>query len=162
MSRLDRIFVNPSRTGSSRQKVKALSRKSSDHLILLLFFKEVDWGLKPFKTFDYWLQNQECVNIIESTWNNLQDANISIHQKLKNLHQKLQDWNKNRNGYCGAEIKQLEEKLLKSDTKSTDQNISDIKNKLRSKYEEHDALLSQKSRNNWLQLGDSNTKFFMP
>ncbi|KAK1365197.1 hypothetical protein POM88_040758 [Heracleum sosnowskyi] len=55
-SRLDRVLVNSSWLDKGDWSLQALNRKSSDHKGLLLTANQLDWGPKPFKAFNHWLE----------------------------------------------------------------------------------------------------------
>lgn len=48
--------------------VKVLDRYTSDDRAILLSHEAVNWGSKPFKIFDYWLDNKELLARIEEQW----------------------------------------------------------------------------------------------
>ncbi|GKV07784.1 hypothetical protein SLEP1_g19505 [Rubroshorea leprosula] len=70
MSRIDRFLVSEEwlmRWCDVKQW--GLERTVSDHCPVLLKHERVDWGPKPFKIFDAWLQEPGCKEIIRNTWN---------------------------------------------------------------------------------------------
>ncbi|KAK2435783.1 hypothetical protein QL285_020819 [Trifolium repens] len=69
MSRLDRVlfleewlscWVNPS--------VWILSRDVSDHCPLVVRYNSSDWGPKPFRSNNFWLQHKRFKDLVVRTW----------------------------------------------------------------------------------------------
>ena len=88
-SRLDRflvsdqwLFVWP----ESCQHV--LQRDLSDHCPTILQTNMVDWGPKPFRVFDWWLQQNQYQKMVRDTWCNDQQGgwgSIALKNKLENM-----------------------------------------------------------------------------
>lgn len=79
----------------------------SDHNPLVLSLETViDWGPKPFRTFDAWLLNPEFKNFIRNEWSNL--PNVSLSKKLKVLKYPLREWSKRHFAHLDTKISELE------------------------------------------------------
>jgi endonuclease/exonuclease/phosphatase family metal-dependent hydrolase len=69
MSRIDRVLISDewaSRWGEVA--LWALPRDVSDHCPLILKYSHDDWGPKPFRFNNFWLDNKKCIEIVESFW----------------------------------------------------------------------------------------------
>lgn len=66
-SRLDRILIHAFWNRRSEWKIQGMCRKSSDHLPLLLYFKHTDWGPKPIKAFNCWLERHDFNLLLDGT-----------------------------------------------------------------------------------------------
>ncbi|KAK1360505.1 hypothetical protein POM88_044979 [Heracleum sosnowskyi] len=73
-SKLDRFLLDSGWFSKCQWMVQALGIKHSDHKALLLSVEEKNWGGKPFKFFNWWLQDAECIKVIQ---NFLQDRKIT-------------------------------------------------------------------------------------
>jgi hypothetical protein len=67
MSRIDRVLISDewaSRWGTVALWV--LPRDVSDHCPLILKYSHEDWGPKPFRFNNYWLDNKNFKDVVES------------------------------------------------------------------------------------------------
>lgn len=72
--------------------LQALDRSSSDHKGLCLSAVKNNWGLKPFKIFNCWLENPELKLLLEGLWSRAEDVGGNIQLTLKNLKKAIKDW----------------------------------------------------------------------
>ena len=88
-SRLDRFLVSDqwlSTWPDSCQHV--LPRDLSDHCPTILQTKMVDWGPKPFKVADWWINQKGYHKLVKETWCNAQQGGwggIVLKNKLRHL-----------------------------------------------------------------------------
>ena len=88
-SRLDRFLVSQnwlSLWPESCQTV--LQRNLSNHCPSILQTNMVDWGPKPFRVFDWWLQQKRYQKMVREAWKKDQQGGwggIALKNKLKNL-----------------------------------------------------------------------------
>ncbi|GKV37516.1 hypothetical protein SLEP1_g45542 [Rubroshorea leprosula] len=142
MSRIDRALLSEewlSTWGEATQW--GLSRIVSDHCPILLRHKKVNWGPKPFRFFDIWLEQKECRELIRKAWEqaNIQGwAGFQLKEKLKITKEALKKWSK-------SFVPEIDNRIKKA-TAQIEQ------------YKE--SMLQQKARKAWLSKGDENTKFF--
>ena len=65
MSKLDRFFISDNWLTLWPDTTQfVLDRDFSDHCPILLRSKSVDWGPKPFKVMDWWLQDKGFQEIV--------------------------------------------------------------------------------------------------
>lgn len=166
-SKLDRLFVNPEWfTFFPNLQLSLLKRNLSDHCPLLVNSEIINWGPKPFRFQNAWLSHHGCMETIRETWG--KSCNLSLHEKLSQMKEKLKQWNKNVFGHIDHNISLLEEKIQAFDWASNNRplNESEI---LERKAAQQDLWLwakrresywAQNSRAKWLKEGDKNTRYF--
>lgn len=49
-----------------------LNRNIFDHCPILLKNLVVNWGPKPFRIVDWWLEEKECVALVEREWGSME------------------------------------------------------------------------------------------
>ncbi|XP_071727221.1 uncharacterized protein [Rutidosis leptorrhynchoides] len=149
-SKLDRFLVTESFLHSWGDiSAIALDRRTSDHCPIILRDKDVDFGPKPFKFFDEWLECKEIEKIRIDAWN------ILI-------------WSKTRYGLIDVEIESWKHKALEFESKADQGMLTDddrdtwieARAKWLRKENEKAGMLKQKSRLKWVEEGDDNTAFF--
>ncbi|PWA50906.1 RNA-directed DNA polymerase, eukaryota, Reverse transcriptase zinc-binding domain protein [Artemisia annua] len=139
LSRIDRIFVCDNVFNNwPNACVRALNREFSDHAPLILTLNDTNFGPKPFRWFDSWIDRPGCEEVINSVlvgWSNVGPADTNLMRKLKSLRDRLKVW------------------VQESRRKETEDSLEEIE-----LYRSRD--LKQKSRVKWASLGDENTSFF--
>nr|GEW74581.1 hypothetical protein [Tanacetum cinerariifolium] len=97
-SKLDRFFVTDHFYGKWRNLVAvSLDRKLSNHCPILLKDIDMDFGPKPFRAYDVWLEENDIDNVFISAWHNPvrnYKADCVIRDKFKNAKQGLKEWSK--------------------------------------------------------------------
>lgn len=106
-SRLDRALVNWHWSVQGEWEIFVLNRKNSDHRAIILRINSTDWGPKPFKFFDYWLDDAELVRNISKEW--LQSGDKDAQGKLRIIKKLLKTWNKESNGNINDQIRSCEQ-----------------------------------------------------
>lgn len=78
-------------------KQYVLSRQVSDHFALVVKNNIIDWGPKPFCTFDVWQQEIGFIKVVTNAW----EPNVLNGSSMKNLKEKfkrtkieIKRWNK--------------------------------------------------------------------
>nr|KYP72270.1 Transposon TX1 uncharacterized [Cajanus cajan] len=144
MSRLDRFLVSNAWLSHWPHTTQwGLSRGVSDHCAILLKNEDINWGPKPFRVLDCWRGDARYAIFVRSQWKELDvegRAAFVLKEKLKLLKCRLRWWNQE----TFVEVVQRKE----------------WRAQLCASLTLKDNLLFQKSRLNWLQAGDANSKFF--
>nr|KYP48621.1 hypothetical protein KK1_029682 [Cajanus cajan] len=136
MSRLDKFLVlNAWLSHWPHTTQWGLSRSVSDHCAILLKNEDINWGPKPFRVLDCWRGDARYAVFVRSQWKELDvegRVTFVLKEKLKLLKCRLLEV---------VQRKEWRAQLCASLTLK-------------------DNLLFQKSRLNWLQARDANSKFF--
>lgn len=112
MSRLDHFFVDAFWMVRYHDLLQlGLGRSVSDRIPILLFNSSVDWGLRPFKCFNAWLDQEECKKIIEEVWERMRGDNSNMISKLRRVKTVLKKWNDSNRGSMDNKIKGIEKKI---------------------------------------------------
>ncbi|XP_057415016.1 uncharacterized protein LOC130709903 [Lotus japonicus] len=97
VSRLDRALVSMEWLETwPNCFLQVMSRDISNHCPLILKISTHDWGPKPFRTLNGWLQDPRFKAYVEREWNELQIQGwgaFVLKEKLKALKTRLKIWN---------------------------------------------------------------------
>jgi len=66
-----------------------------DHCTLVVKVRNVDWGPKPFRTFDAWAEVVGFKEVVRRAWGHRLDGGNyigNVKMKLKELKQQLKAW----------------------------------------------------------------------
>ncbi|XP_024157591.1 uncharacterized protein LOC112165325 [Rosa chinensis] len=142
---------------------------ASDYLPLIFDLvgagiKKQQLGRRRFLFEGFWIKEQRCGDIVKEVWENEANQADSLATKLHKCAEELSVWNKNVIGNIPKKLATLKDSLKQYPIDV--QNDEDRKKRILIKseiakfagYEE--TMWKQKSRINWLQEGDRNTKFF--
>ena len=168
-SRLDRFLVSEqwlSHWPESSQHV--IQRDFSDHCPIILKTEMVDWGPKPFRVVDWWLNHKGYQRMVKEAWSKDQQGGwegIMLKNKLRNLKSTIKQWSKENGDINIKKIQNLRQKLNDMETIASDRTLSDDELKAKKSIQQdlwdvsnaYESLLRQKSRAKWLKEGDSNT-----
>ncbi|XP_020226818.1 uncharacterized protein LOC109808299 [Cajanus cajan] len=120
-SKLDRFLVSPdwlSVWPNSSQHI--LQRDISDHCPILLKNASVDWGLKPFQTFDCWLDDSLFRETVVKAWRECQICGwgaFVLKEKLKVMKREIKEWRKKHFDFSQTEINKVVDKMNDLDKK---------------------------------------------
>ncbi|KAK8366429.1 hypothetical protein V6Z12_A02G119900 [Gossypium hirsutum] len=116
MSRLDRFLVDDYWLVCFNDLIQyGYDRSVSNHIPILLYNSSVDWGLRPFKLFNGWLDQKDCKKVIEYVWDGMRGENTKMASKLRRLKTALKNWN----GETGGKIAEWD------DTRSS-RNLNEV------------------------------------
>ncbi|GKV45492.1 hypothetical protein SLEP1_g52564 [Rubroshorea leprosula] len=171
-SRIDKFLLSDDWLKNwSDLKQWGLGRTVSDHCPLLLKNEKVDWGPKPFKFFDAWLEYPDCKQLISQVWNSKVGSGwmgFRLKEKLKKTKKALKEWSANHMADVDRRIVEAEKNIAELDRKEENSQLTtddieirrssflDLWKNMRIK----ESMLQQKSRKMWLKEGDANTKFY--
>lgn len=171
-SRIDRFLVCENVVNKwPNAYVRVLNRNLSDHSPLLFTVVDSNFGPKPFRMFDSWVDRPGCVEVINdvfSSWVVQGPPDMNLLKKLGSLRNRLREW-----FHQVSSLEKLEEMRLREEkeemerimeTKDVEETEVWIWNECKVALESiefHKARdLRQKSRVKWASLGDENSKFF--
>jgi len=121
MSRIDHVLISDEWSrcwGDSALWV--LPRDVLDHCPLVLKVGGWDWGPKPFRFNNYWLDNRRFKSTVEESWrgHNLNGwMGFILKEKLKRLKIRLKDWNKEEYGGMEDRVSSLIEEIAELDAR---------------------------------------------
>ncbi|XVF65903.1 hypothetical protein PTKIN_Ptkin09bG0288100 [Pterospermum kingtungense] len=114
-SRLDRFLLDPEFLLKFPElKQKRWPRSISDHHPISLGVEKVDWGPKPFKFFNYWLEHDGYHEIVAQAWRNIDVGtmgDLNIWQKLKHVKGAIKDWYARESLTDPLQISKLEDEI---------------------------------------------------
>ncbi|GAU46303.1 hypothetical protein TSUD_283280 [Trifolium subterraneum] len=171
MSRLDRFLLSEGfieKGGISNQWVG--NRDISDHCPIWLESSNINWGPKPFKFNNCWLEHSDFLPFVKATWEKMNihgKKAFIIKEKLKRLKEALKTWNQEVFGIMDLNIEktvkdlnEIEELIANGDNQLDSVNSKELSKKFWEQLHFKESILQQKSRTKWIQEGDSNTRFF--
>ena len=157
--RLDRVLVSPAWFGKGGWTLTSYHRKFSDHKPIVLKTDLCEWGPKPFKFYNCWLQDPILAQSLKSCWSGMSSNNPQI--KFKALRGEARAWNKVKLGNIDIKIQKLEQQQEDYDSNVNSRNdIQVIRDELLRLHQFRSSMLCRQSKTNWLLHGERNTKFF--
>ncbi|XP_021971905.1 uncharacterized protein LOC110867073 [Helianthus annuus] len=172
LSRIDRVLVNWNFFSAwPLAEYIALDRKWSDHSPLILKTMCRNFGPKPFRFFNSWLERQDFSGLVKDALinTNVQGAlDTCLMLKFKRLRSLISDWARNSFDKERGERLLSEQELVHLDGLIEERqlleeevwSLEEIKRRLRELEIFRQRDLKQKARSNWASFGDDNTRFF--
>uniref|UniRef100_A0A803NQ77 CCHC-type domain-containing protein n=1 Tax=Cannabis sativa TaxID=3483 RepID=A0A803NQ77_CANSA len=172
--RLDRGFFNSHWSDVfTEENIQHLDFYHSDHRAIAYTVSHPNQPAPPkkrnsrFRFEQFWLKDPDCSSIIAAHWNS-SDTDQPLNSLLQNIAgcaTALQNWHQNKYGSMGRDIAaahQHSAKLHNVKSSATDhiQQMENADRILDDLLEKEELYWHQRARVDWLQSGDSNTKFF--
>ncbi|KAH7853402.1 hypothetical protein Vadar_001983 [Vaccinium darrowii] len=164
--RLDRALVNSRwRVEFDSGFLRHLGPGGSDHCPILLHSSHVTGHTRKRFIFDSrWTTNLHCETIIKNSWRTSKPGSkwYVLQGKIKHCRRKLRSWRASGNLNSRINLQELE-KQLESLYEADDfdgEEYKSLENKLKEASREEERYWRDKSRTDWLKLGDKNTSFF--
>ncbi|XP_071704901.1 uncharacterized protein [Rutidosis leptorrhynchoides] len=152
--------------------VVALDRDLSEHCPIMLKDEERNFGPKPFKIFDVWLDEEDVGDVIREAWNvvvpNINRKVCVFRNKLKNVKDALRTWSQNKYNHLDGEIELLkitsQQLELQAETRVLSDSELEMWRNSRKEWIEKERIkinmLKQKARVKWILDGDEKIKYF--
>jgi hypothetical protein len=172
MSRIDRVLVSGDwLVYWGLSSLWVLPRDVSDHCPLLLKRNGFDWGPKPFRFNNAWLEHNNFSKMIEEVWRGMSFVGwmgFILKEKLKGLKVHLKEWHKREFGGGEERIALIIEDIRELEVRGELVGLSDQEVGLRKvlfqdlwrRPKSKDLAIYQSSRSKWLRQGDANSNFF--
>eukprot|EP00256_Glycine_max_P032671 XP_006577560.1 uncharacterized protein LOC102665607 [Glycine max] len=170
-SRLDRFLVSDGIMNLWQEKGQRVGKRDIyDHCPIWLECSNLNWGPKPFRFNNCWLEHDDFKSFIVEEWKKIQITGRKayvIKEKLKIIRESLKKWNKEVFGWLDLNIENIVAEMNKLDRGIEEGcNLNEVVKKKEAKalfWQQlmmKESLLKQKSRLRWIKEGDYNTKFF--
>ncbi|GJU13333.1 putative ribonuclease H-like domain-containing protein [Tanacetum coccineum] len=149
----------------------ALDRKLPDHFPIVLKDVDLDYGPKPFRIFNIWMDESDFQHVVEEAWKKEVRSlrpDCVFRDRLKNIKACLRVWSKGRFGDHKGKIESLKKEAMRWELEAEKRSLSDgeqkmwldIRKQWEDKENEYGNMLRQKTRVRWDVEGDENSKFF--
>ncbi|PHT58268.1 Aquaporin TIP1-1 [Capsicum baccatum] len=169
--RLDRMVANEEWDELfMKTSILHLARYSSDHCPLLInIISEEVKPIKYFKFLNFWVDEDDFINIIKEQWQNNIAGNIfwRIQQKLKRTSKALCEWSKSKNGdifeqvtIMEDQVKVLEDHYSETLNHSDRMTLNKAKAELVRYHKMVDSFWRRKTNLKWQLDGNENAKYF--
>ncbi|XP_022014806.1 uncharacterized protein LOC110914313 [Helianthus annuus] len=172
-SKIDRFLVNSEFFNAWPEACfKALPCRWSDHCPIILSTKPINFGARPFRVFNSWLDKEgfkevvvnACAEFVNDGWT----PDVYLVHKLRFIRDKIRVWRdlmlkreRERVGSANEEIDELEEALESRDLSEEEEWILAENRRILNEVEFAKSMdLKQRSRVRWAKDGDENSKFF--
>ncbi|GJS75872.1 transposon TX1 [Tanacetum coccineum] len=108
--------------------VVALDRKLSDHCPIVLKDIDLDFGPKPFRVFDVWLEESDIDQVVLRAWGmNVKSSrpDCVFRDKLKNVEAELKKWSKDRFGSSKEKIEEYRKEAMKWELEAENRSLNE-------------------------------------
>ncbi|GAU42970.1 hypothetical protein TSUD_188430 [Trifolium subterraneum] len=168
MSRLDRFLLSEGlieKGGISNQWVGG--RDISDHHPIWLECSNINWGPKPFKFNNFWLDHPDFIPFVKATWESMNihgKKAFILKEKLKRLKEVLKTWNREVFGIMDLDIEktvkdlnEVEEMIANGDCHPLFSNAKDLSKKFWEQLHNKESrrrsnrIVKLRKGNGWIQ-----------
>ncbi|KAE8717060.1 hypothetical protein F3Y22_tig00110065pilonHSYRG00307 [Hibiscus syriacus] len=170
---LDKFLVDGQFLASFPEVTQSLIPKSiSDHNVVFLHNGGSNWGNKPFRLFNYLMEEDGFDEMVNQTITYCKKLRRKpgILSILKNSELAIKQWAGKKNKFPGAAISDLENKIQKleevaqqrldSSVQEIIEELSVCRSELWRLYRIEEQIWHQNSRQRWVNDGDRNTRYF--
>ena len=145
-------------------EVEYLEMIESDHRPAIIKIRRTtERGLRPFQ-FDTRLSKiAEFKDVVQTSWNQFVESyDESVYGRIKCCRRDISEWKRNHCTNSAIRIKKLIQAIdtAHSDDQTTMAHIHGLRKDLLQAYRDEETFWKLKSRNQWLNEGDRNSKFF--
>ncbi|MCH83420.1 LINE-1 reverse transcriptase like, partial [Trifolium medium] len=159
MSCIDRILVSSEWLEAWGDcSVWVCSRDVSDHCLLVLKIANNDWGPKPFRFNNNWIDHKHFKKMVEDRWRGMEVSgwmSFVLEEKLRGLKGSLKEWNMVEFGSLESRLKKLVEDIRELDVKGEimglDSNEVALRKDVRMRAKRN-AILALKVDNMWIEF----------
>ncbi|KAE8655648.1 hypothetical protein F3Y22_tig00117021pilonHSYRG00103 [Hibiscus syriacus] len=168
--RLDRFLVDQRLVSLFPKLSQSLQARSvSDHNIILLENKDCNWGLKPFRLFNYVMEEEGFTEMMGKELDIIckEEKGKSMSMVFKRVKGVVMRWSGRGYLELPGKIKKLEKRIHEMEldmqqglSSVTMRSIIEAKRDLWDLQKKEESIWLQKSRLKWRLEGDKNTRFF--
>uniref|UniRef100_A0A803QLL0 CCHC-type domain-containing protein n=1 Tax=Cannabis sativa TaxID=3483 RepID=A0A803QLL0_CANSA len=172
--RLDWCFVNRVWKDNLLNPILThLDYFGSDHRVLsvdISFSQQHNPVIRKKSRFRFekiWLKDEECADIISNCWfsTDLNDPTAGLVASLQQCASRLQEWHFRKYGKMKKDISHAQKRVNRLNSAATtsgnhSQEVQSAEKILEELLANEEQYWQQRSRVEWLQSGDRNTKFF--
>ncbi|XP_039068401.1 uncharacterized protein LOC120214620 [Hibiscus syriacus] len=169
--RLDRFLISGNFLTCCPNVVqRLLPRSISDHNPVSLEDSYVDWGPKPFRFYNYLLEEEGFEDLVKSSMVDLMERNNrrGILSILQGTKKSIRNWSSRKFNGISDSIETLEGRINEVELKAQGSNLSpqeweqvkQSRSNLWRLYRIEESVWFQRARTRWIKGGDRNTRFF--
>lgn len=169
-SRIDRAVVHSEWiTKMPHLDAMVMDPYFSNHFPLCVKFGEEPQNPRPFRFFNHLADHKEFLQIVTNVWTRKEIAQMPvIWKKLKEVKGELKKLNTTEFAAVDTKVKHARQQLKEIQERIRNNYLQtklfeeeeEMKKRLEKWVNIEESIFNQKSRNQWLKLGDSNSAFF--